>query len=94
MNAWAKQQEINNVKVIPDGNADFTSGLCMLVEKYNLGFGKRSWRYAAIIDDGLIEAWFEEPGYRDDADSDPYGISSPENIMLYLNSKATENERG
>lgn len=85
MNSWAKQQEIKNVKVIPDGNAQFTQGLGMLVNKYNLGFGKRSWRYAAIIDDGLIEAWFEEPGYRDEANDDPYGVSSPETIMNYLN---------
>jgi alkyl hydroperoxide reductase subunit AhpC len=94
MNAWAKQQEINKVKVIPDGNGSFTKGLGMLVKKTNLGFGLRSWRYAAIIDDGLIEAWFEEPGYRDEANDDPYGASSPENVMLYLNAKATEQERG
>ena len=93
MNAWSNSQSIFNVKVIPDGNGSFTQGLGMLVNKYNLGFGKRSWRYAAIIDDGLIEAWFEEPGYRDDANDDPYGISSPESIMAYLNAKATETER-
>lgn len=93
MNAWAKHHELKNVKVIPDGNAQFTQGLGMLVKKHNLGFGLRSWRYAAIIDDGLIEAWFEEPGYRDEARDDPYGISSPENVMLYLNAKATEEER-
>jgi len=94
MNAWARDQDIKNVKVIPDGNGSFTQGLGMLVNKYNLGFGKRSWRYAAIIDDGLIEAWFEEPGYRDEANDDPYSASSPENVMLYLNAKATEQERG
>jgi alkyl hydroperoxide reductase subunit AhpC len=94
MNAWARDQDIKNVKVIPDGNGSFTQGLGMLVNKRNLGFGKRSWRYAAIIDDGLIEAWFEEPGYRDEANDDPYGASSPENVMLYLNAKATEQERG
>jgi len=93
MTAWSNSQSIFNVKVIPDGNASFTQGLGMLVNKYNLGFGKRSWRYAAIIDDGLIEAWFEEPGYRDEANDDPYGISSPESIMAYLNSQATEAER-
>ena len=93
MNAWSNSQSIFKVKVIPDGNASFTQGLGMLVNKYNLGFGKRSWRYAAIIDDGVIEAWFEEPGYRDDANGDPYGVSSPETVMAYLNSKATEAER-
>lgn len=84
MNAWAKSQDIKNVTVIPDGNGHFTESLGMLVGKFNLGFGKRSWRYAAIIDDGVIEAWFEEPGYEDDCEIDPYGESSPENILKYL----------
>lgn len=94
MNAWAKQQEIKNIKVIPDGNGQFTMAMGMLVNKYNLGFGRRSWRYAAVVNDGLIEAWIEEPGYVDNAEDDPYGVSSPENIMAYLNAKATEQERG
>ena len=38
MNAWAKDQEIQKVKLIPDGNGDFTDGLGMLVQKFNLGF--------------------------------------------------------
>jgi len=84
MNAWAKNQEITNVKVIPDGNGLFTESLGMLVGKYNLGFGKRSWRYAAIVNDGIVEAWFEEPGYCDECTTDPYGESSPENILKYL----------
>jgi len=93
MNAWAKQQEIKNVKVIPDGNGEFTMKMGMLVNKYNLGFGRRSWRYAAVVNDGMIEAWFEEPGFQDNAEDDPYGLSSPENVMNYLNAKATELER-
>lgn len=88
MNAWAKDQGIKNVKVIPDGNGHFTDDLGMLVGKYNLGFGERSWRYAAIINDGVIEAWFEEPGIEDNCPTDPYGESSPGNILEYLRSKA------
>ena len=94
MNAWAKHQEIKNIKVIPDGNGEFTSKFGMLVRKHNLGFGSRSWRYAMIVDDGIIEAMFEEAGYQDNAEQDPYGLSSPENVMNYLNAKATEKERG
>jgi peroxiredoxin len=84
MNSWAKSQDITNVKVIPDGNADFTQGLGMGVSKENLGFGYRSWRYAAIINNGKVEAWFEEPGREHECDTDPYGESSPENILKYL----------
>ena len=84
MNAWAKQQNLSKVKVIPDGNGQFTFEMGMLVDKLNLGFGQRSWRYAAFINDGVIEAWFEEPGICDDCETDPYGESSPENILKYL----------
>jgi peroxiredoxin len=84
MTSWAKVHDINNVKVIPDGNGHFTGRLGMLVNQYNLGFGKRSWRYAAVITDGKIEAWFEEPGYSNECESDPYGESSPENLLKYL----------
>jgi peroxiredoxin len=93
MNAWAKHQNINKIKCIPDGNGFFTAGLRMLVDKFNLGFGCRSWRYSAIINDGIIEEWFEEPGMEDNCDIDPYGVSSPENVIKYLRSKTVENER-
>ena len=33
MNAWAKDQKLENVKVIPDGSGRFTRGMGMLVEK-------------------------------------------------------------
>lgn len=94
MNAWAKSQNIQNVKVIPDGNGQFTFMMDMLVLKMNLGFGERSWRYAAVVNDGTIEAWFEEPGYRDDAEDDPYGVTSPENILKHLKSQIVDKERG
>jgi peroxiredoxin len=87
MNAWAKSQNIKKIKVIPDGNGQFTFELGMLVSKMNVGFGERSWRYAAIINDGVIEAWFEEPGISDDCELDPYGETSPENILNYLSDK-------
>ena len=81
MNAWAKQQELKNVKVIPDGSGEFTRKMGMLVSKDNLGFGMRSWRYAVILNDGIIEQTFIEPGFEDNADGDPYGVSSPQNIL-------------
>ncbi len=87
MNAWGKSQNLDHVKLIPDGSGEFTRKMGMLVHKDNLGFGMRSWRYAAIINDGLIEQWFEEEGYSDNCDSDPYGVSSPQNIMEKLKAK-------
>ena len=84
MNAWAKSQNINNVQVIPDGSGEFTRKMGMLVDKDNLGFGMRSWRYAAIVDDGVVEQWFEEPGFEDNCDSDPYEVSTPEGLLEAL----------
>ena len=84
MNAWAKSQNINNVQVIPDGSGEFTRKMGMLVDKDNLGFGRRSWRYAAIVDDGVVEQWFEEPGFEDNCDSDPYEVSTPEGLLEAL----------
>lgn len=84
MNAWGKSLNIKNVNLIPDGNGDFTRSMNMLVQKKNLGFGMRSWRYAFIARNGVIDAWFEEPGIEDNANSDPYGATSPDSILEYL----------
>ncbi|GGW22390.1 peroxiredoxin [Gemmobacter lanyuensis] len=84
MNQWAKAQGLENVQVIPDGSGEFTRRVGMLVRKDNLGFGLRSWRYAAIVNNGVVEAWFEEPGLADNHGEDPYGVSSPETVMAWL----------
>jgi len=81
MNAWARDQKLENVKVIPDGSGTFTRQMGMLVDKDNLGFGYRSWRYAMLVRDKEIVALWPEEGYRDNADTDPYGESSPQAIL-------------
>lgn len=84
MNAWGRHNNLQHVKLIPDGNGEFTRKIGMLVAKYNLGFGMRSWRYAAVVNDGVIEKWFEEKGFSDNCETDPYGESSPQNILKVL----------
>lgn len=81
MNAWAKDQKLENVEVIPDGSGIFTDAVGALVDKDNLGFGKRSWRYAIVVDDLKVEEVFAEEDQRDNADDDPYVHSSPENLL-------------
>jgi len=81
MNAWAKAQGLEHVQVIPDGSGTFTRHMGMLVDKDNLGFGMRSWRYAVVVEDKKITHWFVEPGKEDNHGEDPYGVSSPENIF-------------
>jgi peroxiredoxin len=89
MNAWAKDQMITNVKLIPDGNGEFTSAMGMLVKKFNLGFASRSWRYASVINDGVIEQIFMEDGIGDNASEDPYEWSTPEKILEYVKTSTT-----
>ena len=84
MNAWAKHQNIKNVKVIPDGSGEFTRMMGMLVKKDNLGFGLRSWRYAALVDNCIILRMWIEKGFGDNTATDSYGETSPENILKFL----------
>lgn len=86
MNAWAKDQGLVNIQVIPDGSGRFTRQMGMLVDKDNLGFGFRSWRYAMLVNDcNIVNMWIEL-GYCDNATSDPYSVTDPQNILDELNS--------
>ena len=87
MNAWAKNQDLRNVKVIPDGSGEFTRLMGMLVKKDNLGFGMRSWRYAALVNDCVVEKMWIEKGMGDNTLGDSYGVSSPENLLEFFKDK-------
>ena len=84
MNAWAKDQRAPNIEFLPDGSCSFTEKMDMLVRKDNLGFGARSWRYAMVVNDGVVEKMFVEPGKSDDCETDPYGVTSPETVLEFL----------
>ena len=47
MNSWFESLGIKNVYPLPDGNGEFTHLIGAECSKSNLGFGYRSWRYAA-----------------------------------------------
>ena len=82
MNAWARDLDIKNVVMIPDGCGTFTRSMGMLVNKPAQGFGMRSWRYACVINNSIVEKWFEEPGINNNSDDDdPYTVSSPEKVL-------------
>jgi glutathione-dependent peroxiredoxin len=86
MNEWAKDQEAENVALIPDGNGAFTEGMGMLVDKTDLGFGKRSWRYSMLVKDTVIEKMFIEP----DEPGDPFKVSDAQTMLRYINPTATK----
>lgn len=89
MNEWAKEQECGNITVVPDGNGQFTEGMGMLVDKANLGFGKRSWRYSMLVKDGVVEKMFIEP----EKEGDPFEVSDADTMLGYINPQAKKPEQ-
>ncbi|MDX2463211.1 MAG: peroxiredoxin [Porticoccus sp.] len=81
---WAKNLGVQNVKMLPDGNAEFTELMGMLVKKENLGFGKRSWRYSAHVVNGEIKKIFSEAGKIDNCPDDPFECSDVDTMISYL----------
>ncbi|WP_287129107.1 glutathione peroxidase [Candidatus Cyanaurora vandensis] len=84
MSEWAKEQEAGYVRLIPDGNGEFTAGMGMLVDKSDLGFGKRSWRYSMLVKDGTVAKMFIEP----EEPGDPFKVSDAQTMLNYLNPEA------
>jgi glutaredoxin-like protein len=84
MNEWAKDQECDNITLIPDGNGQFSEGMGMLVDKSDLGFGKRSWRYSMLVKDGVIAKMFIEP----EVAGDPFEVSDAETLLKFINPEA------
>ncbi len=80
MNAWAQDQDAENIRLLPDGNGEFSHGMGMLVDKNDLGFGKRSWRYAMLVKDKVIEKMFIEP----DVPGDPFEVSDADTMLNYI----------
>jgi glutaredoxin-like protein len=84
MNEWAADQGADNILFLPDGNGEFTAGMGQLVDKADLGFGKRSWRYSMLVRDGVVEKMFVEP----EKPGDPFEVSDAGTMLAYVNPKA------
>jgi glutathione-dependent peroxiredoxin len=84
MNEWARDQEAGNVTLVPDGSGEFTEGMGMLVDKSDLGFGKRSWRYSMLVKDGVVQKMFIEP----EKAGDPFEVSDADTMLAYINPRA------
>ena len=87
MYQWGRSQEAERVFLLPDGNGEFTRKMGMLVDKTNLGFGMRSWRYSAYVVDGEIEQRFVEAGFADNCPDDPFAVSDADTMLEYLKSR-------
>ncbi|MCL1466334.1 glutathione peroxidase [Argonema galeatum] len=86
MEEWAKDQKADNITFIPDGNGQFTEGMGLLVDKSDLGFGKRSWRYSMLVKDGTVEKMFIEP----EEPGDPFKVSDAQTMLSYINPEAVK----
>ncbi|MFW1676720.1 glutathione peroxidase [Pontibacter sp. JAM-7] len=84
MNAWADDQKAEHIRMIPDGNGDFSAGMGMLVDKAQLGLGKRSWRYSMLVRDGVIEKMFIEA----ELPGDPFLVSDADTMLHHINPQA------
>jgi glutathione-dependent peroxiredoxin len=80
MNEWAAGQECQSLTMLPDGNGEFTDGMGMLVDKSDLGFGKRSWRYSMLVKDGVVQNMFVEPQKA----GDPFEVSDADTMLAYI----------
>lgn len=87
MYQWGLSQKAENVFLLPDGNGEFTRKMGMLVDKSNLGFGMRSWRYAMHVENGEIKKLFSEDGYQDNAPADPFEVSDADTMLNYLKNR-------
>ncbi|MEN9338161.1 MAG: hypothetical protein RIQ41_475 [Candidatus Parcubacteria bacterium] len=86
MYQWKLKLGLEHVFMLPDGNADFTRAMGMLVKKTNLGFGERSWRYSMLVEDGIIKKMFVEPEFGDNCPTDPFEVSDADTMLTYLKS--------
>ena len=80
MNAWKKDQHAEKIFFLPDGNADFTKAMNLVVDDRHLGFGDRSRRYSMLVKNGQIEKMFVE----EDVPGDPYKVSDADTMLKYI----------
>lgn len=85
METWQEAQNAEGIYFLPDGNGEFSEGMGLLVDKSDIGLGKRSWRYSMLVKNGLIEKMFIEP----EESGDPFKVSDADTMLNYINPKAS-----
>jgi glutaredoxin-like protein len=88
MNAWKEQQGASEITLIPDGTGEFSEKMGMLVDRSDIGFGKRSWRYSMLVSNGIIEKMFIEK----DIPGDPFEVSDADTMMKYINPEYVDSD--
>lgn len=62
MNAWGESQGASAIVMAADGNGEFTKAMGLEMDGSGFGLGTRSQRYAAVIDNGVVQSLMVEPG--------------------------------
>jgi glutaredoxin len=75
--------------MIADGNGAFTEGMGMLVDKSEIGFGKRSWRYSMLVKNGIVTKMFIEPN----EPGDPFKVSDADTMLNFIAPNANKPEQ-
>ena len=101
MEAWWKKMKIKNCKYLADGSGAFTLRLDQqggmtpgqtVVEMYNKGYGKRSWRYVLLMENNCQMCYVEEEtpeevSTRDNMAEDLYDLTKPEAALEMLRAR-------
>lgn len=88
MKKWKECENINNVQLIADGTCEFTKSIGMNVSWFKeRGFGERSWRYSAYIENGYVINAFVEKPFKNESVDDPFEVSDAETMLSYLREK-------
>lgn len=78
MDAWGKSQQCDGkVEMVADGSGDFTRAIGLEMDATKNGMGKRSQRYAMVVDNGVVQQLnVEKPG--------TFEVSSAEHVLSQL----------
>jgi peroxiredoxin len=77
MDAWGKAHGVgDDILMLADGNGEFTAAMGLELDGSGFGLGKRSKRYAAIVEDGVLTSL--------DVDEKGIDLSTCSNILLKL----------
>jgi peroxiredoxin len=77
MGAWGEAQNASEILMLADGNGDLTAALGLELDGSGFGMGKRSQRFAMIVEDGTVTHLNVEPAGGVD-------VSSAETMMELL----------
>ena len=56
MNAWGKDRKVEDkVKMLADGNGEYTRALGLEMDGSGFGLGMRGQRFAMVVDDGVVK---------------------------------------